>query len=129
MNVNDIRILTMLKKQYFVYLLFAGILFVLNGCQSSNTIYYWGDYQEVLYNYTQSDKRSYTEQIQDLEKTIERAKSTNKSVPPGLYAHLGLLYATSGDTNKAFEQFEKEKTLFPESKHFIDFIERKYQGK
>ena len=60
----------MLKKQYFVYLLFAGILFVLNGCQSSNTIYYWGDYQEVLYNYTQSDKSGYTEQIQDLEKTL-----------------------------------------------------------
>ena len=88
MNVNDIRILTMLKKQYFVYLLFAGILFVLNGCQSSNTIYYWGDYQEVLYNYTQSDKSGYTEQIQDL-----------------------------------------EKTLFTESKRFIDFIERKHQGK
>lgn len=119
----------MLKKQYFIYLLFAGMLFVLNGCQSSNTIYYWGDYQEVLYNYNQSDKNNYTQQIQDLEKTIEKAKSTNKSVPPGLHAHLGLLYATSGDKNKAFEQFEKEKTLFPESKHFIDFIERKYQGK
>ena len=63
----------MLKKQYFVYLLFAGILFVLNGCQSSNTIYYWGDYQEVLYNYTQSDKSGYTEQIQDLEKNYRKS--------------------------------------------------------
>ena len=128
-KVNDIRIITMLKKQYFLYSLFAGILFVLNGCQSSNTTYYWGDYQEVLYNYSQSDKSNYSEQIQDLEKTIEKAKATNKPVPPGLHAHLGLLYATSGDRNKAFEQFEMEKTLFPESKHFIDFIEKKYQGK
>lgn len=73
MNVNDIKNITMLKKQYLIYLLFAGILFVLNGCQSSNTIYYWGDYQEVLYNYTQSDKSGYTEQIQDLEKNYRKS--------------------------------------------------------
>ena len=63
----------MLKKQYLIYLLFAGILFVLNGCQSPNTINYWGDYQEVLYNYTQSDKSGYTEQIQDLEKNYRKS--------------------------------------------------------
>ncbi len=73
MNVNDIKNITMIKKQYLIYLLFAGILFVLNGCQSSNTIYYWGDYQEVLYNYTQSDKSGYTEQIQDLEKNYRKS--------------------------------------------------------
>lgn len=119
----------MLKKQYSIYLLFIGIILFLNGCQSQrNTIYYWDNYQENLYNYTQSDKTSHTEQIQSLEHIIEKAKSANKTVPPGLHAHLGLLYFTAGNPDKAIEQLEIEKSLFPESKTFIDFIERKYKG-
>ncbi|WP_218058808.1 MULTISPECIES: DUF4810 domain-containing protein [unclassified Gilliamella] len=119
----------MLKKQCFVHLLFMGMLLFLNGCQSSpKTIYYWDDYQENLYNYTQSDKTGHAEQIQSLEHIIEKAKSANKPVPPGLHAHLGLLYSTVGKKDKAFEHFEAEKLLFPESKSFIDFIEQKYQG-
>lgn len=118
----------MLKKQYSIYLLFIAILLLLNGCQSPKTIYYWDGYQENLYNYTQIDKTSHTEQIQSLEHTIEKAKSANKPIPPGLHAHLGLLYFSVGNPDKAIEQLEIEKSLFPESKTFIDFIERKYQG-
>jgi hypothetical protein len=123
-NINKIRIITMLNNKYVICLLFSGILSLLSGCQSSNTIYYWGDYQKALYDYTQTDKSDYIEQVQKLEKTIEKAKSSNKPVPPGLHAHLGLLYATSGNKIKALEQFEIEKSLFPESKTFIDFIEK-----
>ena len=119
----------MLKKQYMTYLLFSGVLLLLSGCQSSKTIYYWDGYQENLYNYNQPDKSSYSEKIVALEKSIEKAKSANKPIPPGLHAHLGLLYTTQGNNNKAIEQFELEKTLFPESKNFIEFVERKYQGR
>ncbi|MCX8655471.1 DUF4810 domain-containing protein [Gilliamella sp. B2840] len=118
----------MLKKQYITYLLFSGVLLLLSGCQSSKTIYYWEGYQENLYNYNLSDKSSHSEQIKALEKTIEKAKSANKPIPPGLHAHLGLLYTTVGNNNKAMEQFELEKSLFPESKNFIEFVEHKYQG-
>jgi hypothetical protein len=101
------------------------MLFSLSGCQSAKTIYYWDDYQENLYNYTQVNKTESAEQIQSLEHTIEKAKSANKPVPLGLHAHLGLLYSNAGKKDKALEHFEAEKSLFPESKNFIDLIEKK----
>lgn len=118
----------MLNRQFFVHSVCVGILLLLSGCQNNSTLYYWGDYQENLYNYTQLDKTGFNEQIQALELTVEKAKSANKALPPGLHAQLGLLYANVGNPEKAFEQFEIEKSLFPESKNFIDFVESKYRG-
>ncbi|SUB18142.1 Uncharacterised protein [Pantoea agglomerans] len=40
----------------------------------------------------------------------------------------GLLYAKTGDTNKAFGQFATEKQLFPESAPYMDFLMSKKQG-
>ncbi len=47
---------------------------------------------------------------------------------PGLHAQLGLLYAKTGDTNKAFSQFAIKKQLFPESAPYMDFLMSKKQG-
>jgi len=116
-------------NRYLSLIGFVGITLLFTGCAKKETFYYWDDYQTNLYNYYQIDKTSWEEQIASFELIIEKAKSAGKPVPPGLHAHLGLLYANTGYEDKALEQLEIEKTLFPESASFIKFIQQKYQGK
>ncbi|WJV53886.1 DUF4810 domain-containing protein [Pectobacteriaceae bacterium CE90] len=95
----------------------------LAGCASApKTTYSWDNYQSTLYQYYQQDKASPEEQIASLNKSLDIAKAKNKPVPPGLHAQLGLLYAKTGNTGNARQQFEAEKTQFPESAPFMDFL-------
>ncbi|AUX71904.1 DUF4810 domain-containing protein [Erwinia pyrifoliae] len=87
------------------------------------TTYYWGDYQSTLYGYYQQDK-SPQQQIDSLNTIVEQAKAKSKPVPPGLHAQLGLLYADTSRPDLAFQQFNTEKTLFPESAAYMDFLMR-----
>lgn len=85
------------------------------------TTYYWGDYQSSLYRYYQNTS-SPGKEIQTLNKVIQEAQAKNKPLPPGLHAQLGMLYANTGRTDLAFEQFTAEKTAFPESASYMDFL-------
>ncbi|ATZ10836.1 DUF4810 domain-containing protein [Erwinia amylovora] len=87
------------------------------------TTYYWGDYQSTLYGYYQHDK-SPQQQIDSLNAIVEQAKAKNKPVPPGLHAQLGLLYADTSRPDLALQQFNTEKTLFPESAAYMDYLMR-----
>lgn len=102
---------------------------LLAGCapKAPKPLYYWGDYQEQVYSFYQqgSDPRK---QIDALNLDIEKARAAAQPVPPGLHAQLGLLYARTGDTNKAFSQFATEKQLFPEAAPYMDFLMSKKQG-
>lgn len=102
---------------------------VLAGCapKGPEPLYYWGDYQQQIYSYYQKDKDP-VQQIDALNLDIEKARSVNKPVAPGLHAQLGLLYAQTGQTDKAFSQFAAEKQLFPESAPYMDFLMSKKQG-
>jgi len=44
------------------------------------------------------------------------------AVPPGLYAHLGLLYSNIGDDAQARAYFDKEAATFPESRAYIELL-------
>lgn len=55
---------------------------------------------------------------------MEQAKAKNKPVPPGLHAQLGLLYADTSRPDLALQQFNTEKTLFPESAAYMDYLMR-----
>ncbi|GAB7194560.1 DUF4810 domain-containing protein [Dickeya oryzae] len=117
----------MLFNKKIVLLLAATLL---AGCASApKTIYSWDNYQNTIYQYYQQDKTSPEEQIASLQKSIDVAKSQNKPVPPGLHAQLGLLYAKTGRGVDARQQFETEKSLFPESAPFMDFLLSKNKGK
>jgi hypothetical protein len=87
-------------------------------------IYEWGSYQEQVYEYYKSKDSSPDKQIAALEADIEKIRATGKSPPPGFHAHLGLMYAQSGNSAQARHEFEAEKTLFPESATFMDFLLR-----
>jgi len=97
---------------------------LLAGCakQDDKLLYNWDKYQTTVYQYYQGDKVGPEQQIASLKESIEKSRATNKAVPPGLHAQLGLLYANTGHTDLAFQEFNTEKSLFPESATYMDFL-------
>jgi hypothetical protein len=96
----------------------AAALFV--GCKSPD-IYYWGNYENVIYGmYAHPDKVPPDAQILKLEQDEHKAVSANKPLPPGFHAHLGYAYVAVGKADLAQKEFEAEKAAFPESAVFMD---------
>lgn len=109
------------------YLMFSTILIIaLSGCASQKSLYYWGDYQEQVYDQLKG-KTSPEQQLTVLEKNVQEARAKGAALPPGYHAHLGMLYAEIGKGDQVRQQLETEKTLFPESATFMDFLMRKFQ--
>lgn len=105
----------------------AGLL--LGACASKPAnLYYWGDYQKQVYAQLRSDGTGNPEQIIALEKTVQEARSANRALPPGFHAQLGMLYLSQGKADQVVQEFETEKTLFPESGPFMDFLLGKLKG-
>jgi len=103
----------------------AGLL-LLAGCatNSSQPLYYWGSYQSMLYGHFTKEQGP-QEQIAALEAGLEKARAKSLPVPPGYHAHLGILYAESEQPDQMLRHFEAEKTLYPESAAYMDFLMRK----
>lgn len=109
-------------------ILAASTAMLLAACaQKPATTYYWGDYQSSLYSYYRNTS-SPEKEIQTLNNVIQEARAKNKPLPPGLHAQLGMLYANTGHTDLAFQQFTAEKTAFPESASYMDFLMRNKQS-
>ena len=103
------------------YLRSSGLLAaaLVAGCAPVNQpLYHWGDYQQTIYQYHQDGVTDYAAQVGRVEALLNQAQAQGKSVPPGLHAHLGMLYFNTGREIEAREQFAMEKSLFPESGHF-----------
>lgn len=98
------------------------------GCATrAKPLYYWGEYQPQVYEYFKGDGNSPEQQIAKLEETVQKARATDAMLPPGYHAHLGLLYMKTGKEDQVKQQFETEKTLFPESAPFMDFLLNKFK--
>ena len=108
----------------FLFLIF-GV-----GCTTTPTIYYWGSYENLLYkSYAEPGEAEPNLQIQALTTDIQRAQDEGKPVPPGVHAHLGMLYAAVDNVEQAHAAFVQEKTLYPESATFVDgIIARAFKG-
>ncbi|MBF0452335.1 MAG: DUF4810 domain-containing protein [Candidatus Magnetomorum sp.] len=90
------------------------------GC-ASNTLYQWGQYEDFLYQrYLKPGKITPQQEITALEAHLEKTYAKELLPPPGLHAHLGYLYLSEGQQNRAVEHFHIEKKLFPESSTFIN---------
>lgn len=94
-----------------------GLSLILVGCGGGTTsLYRWGEFPQQTYNYmSEKSKTSPLEQIADLEKDLEKSKAENRAVPPGLYAHLGLLNLDIQNAQQAAMYFQLEKQVYPES--------------
>jgi hypothetical protein len=118
-------------KNYLV-IAFMGLgLATLSGCATNKTQYYWGEYENLVYQtHIAPEEAQPIIQIEKLQVDIQKAEAANKPIPPGLYAHLGLMYAANGDKSLALDSLNKEKELFPESTQFIDgLIDRSVNNK
>ena len=100
-------------------LLFSALA---TGCVSApKDHYYWGNYEAlILAMYAEPGSADPVMQIEKLNADLQQAESIGKPAPPGLYAHLGFMYAMNGDVSQAETAFNEERELFPESAVFID---------
>lgn len=106
----------------------AGIISLAGCVDKPQTLYYWGDYQGQVYDYLlRPDAGEVTRQVQVLEKGYQKALAGNQPLPPGYHAHLGMLYFARGQVDKAVEQFQLEKTEFPESTVLMDRMLAKFK--
>ncbi|AXK39887.1 DUF4810 domain-containing protein [Crenobacter cavernae] len=101
---------------------------MLTGCANRpKPLYHWGNYQPQVYEYFKGDGKGHEEQIATLEENLQKVRANGESLPPGYHAHLGLLYIKAGKEDQVKQQFETEKTLFPESSSYMDFLLRKFK--
>lgn len=109
-------------------LLLLAILAVLGACSTQpRSLYNWGDYDDQVYAHLQKTS-SAEQQIAVLEKNLHTTTDSAR-VPPGFYAHLGLLYGEVGRYDDMQRALETEKNLFPESAPFMDFLLKKFTQK
>jgi len=99
-----------------------GAIFLLSGC-ANNTMYYWGNYSNSLYQYKKNlTQESLDRHISELLEIVRKSNARNLRVPPGVYAELGFIYTEKGDNVEAIKYFELEKNTYPESAKFMDSL-------
>lgn len=104
------------------------IIFV-TGCATNNSMYTWGQYENLIYEFHLGEGSIEPQkQIEILQETIALAVVEDKKVGPGIYAHLGMLYSSVGETDKALAALEQERILFPESEIFINGMLKRSQS-
>jgi hypothetical protein len=111
-------------------LLFTGmaIALCLTSCTSPKTLYSWGNYDATSYKYLKnSDEKSTEQLIKTYQQIIEKQKGTRKTVPPGIYADYGFVLLQADRTQEGKAMLEKEISLYPESKVFIDRILKMFE--
>lgn len=105
----------------------VACVFLVSGCATKTPpLYYWGDYQKEVYGHFTKEVGP-EEQISTLESGLDKARASGHPVPPGYNAHLGILYAQTEHADKMLQYLTAEKTLYPESTTYMDFLMRKYQ--
>ena len=114
-----------MKKHFVFYFFLVLIIFLcFSGCSSTSPLYSWGNYEAQVYAYLNGT--SPLNSINTMERDLQRIEAGGRRVPPGFYAHLGMLHAEVGSHDTAVAYFNKEKASFPESAVFMDFFLRRY---
>ena len=107
----------------------AGLALLLCGYAGpqQKSLYGWDNYQDQLYDHFKTDGNGKEQQIAALEENLQKIRSRGEAVPPGYHAHLGLLYAAIGKEDQLVQELQTEKSLFPESTPYMDFLMRNYK--
>ena len=106
------------------FALASAAALLLSGCadDSPRQLYYWdGAYTSSVYEYL-TEEGDAGAQIVALEESLQKAYQRAAKVPPGLHAHLGLLYLSQGNGAKFKAYVEKEAELYPESRDYAIFL-------
>ncbi|WP_036074862.1 DUF4810 domain-containing protein [Limnohabitans sp. Rim47] len=101
----------------------------LTGCanKATPTLYGWNSYEKNLDTYFRNDSESLDTQAKFMEDDLQKMRAADKAIPPGYQAHMGLLYGKQGDLARFQQHLQAEKTQFPESETFVDFLLRKFK--
>lgn len=103
-----------------------GLALSLGACASPRPpLYQWGGYPGAVYAYLKGSNPELGSQILQLEALVQKNAASGSASPPGLHAHLGLLYAKAGDDANAARHLQAEKRLFPESTTYMDYLLKK----
>ena len=111
-----------------IRLIFSAVIAcVLFSCSSPTTLYTFSgkkySYNKSSYNYlTKNDQESLDNLLHSYENIIKNQKGILMKVPPGIYADYGFALMTNGDVEEGKKYLEKEVSLYPESKIFINRI-------
>lgn len=106
------------------FALASAAALLLSGCadDSPRQLYYWdGAYTSSVYEYLTQEGDAGA-QIAALEQSLQKSYQRAAKVPPGLHAHLGLLYLSQGNGAKFKAYVEKEAELYPESREYAMFL-------
>lgn len=96
---------------------------LLAGCvQAPRSMYQWDKFQPQLYQHFKGDGSGPSEQLLVLEEQAQKAQAEGRALPPGFRAHLAMIYLRLGQQEQARVQLESEKSSFPESAHYMDFL-------
>lgn len=97
------------------------LAFCLTGCVNNQTTYHWGNYEQAVYGmYKNPGKMTADQQLTTLHKDVEMAASKGKPVPPGVFAHIGMLHASMGNSEQAKLALNVELIRYPESATFVE---------
>ncbi len=88
-------------------------------------LYLWEAFPRQQYDALLRGGFSPDEQIRQLESHAEKARAANAALPPGLRAHLGMLYLGAGNAERARELWKAEILAFPESSAYMNQLIRK----
>jgi hypothetical protein len=111
------------------YLLIMTVLLVAGCANNDKQIYAWGQYEDLIYDFHNGEGAVEPQkQIELLQEAIASASVKNKKVAPGIYAHLGMLYSSVGENDKARVALEQERALFPEAEVFINGMLKRSQA-
>ncbi|MDO6498929.1 DUF4810 domain-containing protein [Photobacterium sanguinicancri] len=112
-------------------LFMMGALLALFGCQTTQTLYDWGEYDSGLYEYYH-DPVAAEAFPTILEAHLIQVEESGQKPAPGLYAEVGTFNLKAGNLAKAISYYKKESDTWPESKPLMDAmvqnLERQSQG-
>jgi hypothetical protein len=110
-----------MRRLAFAATLVAAL--VLGGCASQPSgLYGWGPYPAAVATALRSSGGDAARQAAALEALLQQNAAAGRALPPGLHAHLALLYTQLRDEAAAIGHLEAEKRLFPESATYVDFL-------
>lgn len=98
---------------------------ILSGCAAPKPMYNWGPYEPQVYEFFKGE--SPDKQIQILEAHLKETESKGEKIPPGFYAHLGLLYAKAGKDAEFRTMLDLEKQHYPESSAYINNLNKNFK--
>ena len=104
-----------------------GVAALISGCAQPRPapLYMWESFPRQQYQTLLREGGSLDEQIRTLEAHAEKARGANAALPPGMRAHLGMLYLSAGNADQARRLWSAEKAAFPESAPYMDQLLRR----